>query len=498
MKKRIFLFQQREWAIRIGDYLGEKLSEQNYELGCLTFKRSAHNTIKNNLKAKYSLILSHDEILENSKKFIEDQLFTIEELCKELNIDGIWQIVQSARHHVKNFNKKYYYSFFQNKSDSEIENYIKSLYFLCRKVERDFNPSIIFAPNFVSLPHIIFYLYFKKKGIKTVALSDSKVGNQQIFVTDYFDETGYFHDYLNKLENGEEIIKNKNKIEDFISQYNSDKISYLTTLDMRTLNTEIKNLIKTILSIIRSITHKDLNHIKNLGYTMDSQKPYILIRNYLSNIKNKFSERFIKYDELKDNEEFAFMPIQVQPESSIDVQSINFSNQIETARKIAMHLPGDMKLYVKDHPFMYGLRNHSYLKKLQNTPNVKLVNFRIDSKKIINKSSLIICATGTTIFQAALIKKPCIMLGETGTLKRLPNVFAQKSFIDLTKKINELKNKKFDPENYNLKLYNYIEASFQTGFDSGYINIWEKNLISDLDIICNKIIQEIKRNLDEK
>ncbi len=498
MKERIFLFQQRDWAIRIGDYLGEKLYEQNYELGCLTFKRSVHNTIKNNLKAKYSLILSHDEILEDTNNFIEDKLFTIEKLCKELNIDGIWQIVQSARHHVKNFNKKYYYSFFQNKNDSEIENYIKSLYFLCRKVERDFNPSIIFTPNFVSLPHIVFYLYFKKKGIKMLALSDSKVGNQQIFVTDYFDETGYFHDYLNKLENGEKSIKDRNKIEDFISKYHSDKISYLTTLDLRTINTEIKNFIKIILSIIRSIIYKDLNHIKNLGYTMDSQKPYILLRNYLSNIKNKFLERFIKYDLFKENEEFAFMPIQVQPESSIDVQSINFSNQIETARKIAMHLPGDMKLYVKDHPFMYGLRNYSYLKKLQNTPNVKLINFRIDSKKIINKSSLIICATGTTIFQAALIKKPCIMLGKTGTLKRLPNVFALNSFLDLTKKIIELKNEKFESMNYTSKLYNYIEASFQTGFDSDYIKIWEKNLTSDLDIICNKIIHEIKRNLEKK
>ena len=90
------------------------------------------------------------------------------------------------------------------------------------------------------------------------------------------------------------------------------------------------------------------------------------------------------------------------------------------------------------------------------------------------------------------------MLGKTGTLKRLPNVFVQNSFVDLTKKINELKYKEFDSISYTKKLYNYIEASFQTGFDSGYINIWEKNLISDLDIICNKIIQELERNLYQK
>ena len=51
---------------------------------------------------------------------------------------------------------------------------------------------------------------------------------------------------------------------------------------------------------------------------------------------------------------------------------------------------------------------------------------------------MMICATGTTIFQAALIKKPCIMLGKTGTLKKLPNVFINKNFNKLTKQIIEI------------------------------------------------------------
>jgi hypothetical protein len=90
------------------------------------------------------------------------------------------------------------------------------------------------------------------------------------------------------------------------------------------------------------------------------------------------------------------------------------------------------------------------------------------------------------------------MFGKTGTLKRLPNVFYLNSFEGLTRKINELKNKKIDKEDYNTRLYNYIEASFQTGFDNNYLNIWEKNAISDLEIICDKIIREIKINLGQQ
>ena len=451
MKKKIFIFQQREWSIRIGDYLGEKLFKENYQLGCLTFKRSVHITIKNNPNVKYDTIISHDDYLENPNDYIADKSFTIEDLCKELNIDSIWPIIQSARHHVKNFNKKYYYSFSQNKSDKEIEDYVISLFFLCKKVEKEFNPAIIFAPNFVSLPHIIFNLYFKKKKIKMIAVADSKVGYQQIFVEDYLDESGYFQDYLNELEKGNTKIKKISKIKKFISNYNKGKVSYLKTLDPINIKIEIKNLLRTILLLYRSIFYKDINHIKNLGYSIDSQKPLLIIRNYLSDIRNRLLEKFIKYDDFKSKYEYAYMPIQAQPESSIDVQSVNFSNQLETARKIAMNLPGRMKLYVKDHPFMYGLRSYSYLKKLQNTPNIKLIDFRIDSKKIIKNSSMMICATGTTIFQAALIKKPCIMLGKTGTLKKLPNVFINKNFNKLTKQIIEIKGFKFKKKNMTKK-----------------------------------------------
>ena len=48
----------------------------------------------------------------------------------------------------------------------------------------------------------------------------------------------------------------------------------------------------------------------------------------------KFLERFIKYDVFKEKEEFAFMLIQVQPESSIDVQSINFIIKLKQQEKL--------------------------------------------------------------------------------------------------------------------------------------------------------------------
>jgi len=53
--------------------------------------------------------------------------------------------------------------------------------------------------------------------------------------------------------------------------------------------------------------------------------------------------------------------LQFQPEASIDVMAPFFSNQIETARQIAMSMPDDYVLVTKEHPAMVELRPPSYL-----------------------------------------------------------------------------------------------------------------------------------------
>ena len=69
MTKKIFIFQQREWANRIGVHLAKKFQENNYELGCLTFKRSTHYNIVNDKEVKYHIVISNDDIYETPRNF---------------------------------------------------------------------------------------------------------------------------------------------------------------------------------------------------------------------------------------------------------------------------------------------------------------------------------------------------------------------------------------------------------------------------------------------
>ena len=46
----------------------------------------------------------------------------VKEIIEDLEIESMWQLTQSARHHSKSYKKKFYYSFEQNKTDNEIKD----------------------------------------------------------------------------------------------------------------------------------------------------------------------------------------------------------------------------------------------------------------------------------------------------------------------------------------------------------------------------------------
>ena len=103
-----------------------------------------------------------------------------------------------------------------------------SFKFLCKKIKNEFNPDLIFLPNFASLPHIIFQLYFNTKNKNVLALSDAMVGDTQIFTNDYLDTKGYFiftqREDLWKDLNFDNVLKSRS---DFGLIYKSRPLNYL-------------------------------------------------------------------------------------------------------------------------------------------------------------------------------------------------------------------------------------------------------------------------------
>ena len=498
--KRILIFQQRGWGLRIGNFLANKLQREGAKLAAFTFKRTAHNFTTSQTDVKYDLIINYDPILSDPKKYLDGDDYSLAEICSQLGIDSIWPYVYTSREHVKSYNDKYYFSFRQGASDAVINNYIKAIYKCIKIFFDEFNPEVIFAPNFVTLPHIMFYFYAKKRGVKMIAVSDSKVKDFNIFVRSFNEDEGYFFEYLEKLNSAEKVSSSIDKARNYIEEFRenfkkpteSEVIEKIQT--RKSIIKQIKFHLKPYYQIYQWYTGKPAK-METLGVTVNYRPPKIILRDHFKSLTNqRFTENFDYYP-LNKVKKYIYFPLQFQPEETIDVIAPYFSNQIETARQVAMSLPDDYTLVVKEHPAMVGLRPPSYLKKIARTANVKLIDYRIPSETVLKGADLVVSPSSTTVSEAAFYRVPSIQLGNLGATLRLPNVFKHTDMTTLSKKINELLGKNLNTQEYERKLENFVAAAYDTGFNLNYFGLWDRAESADMDALWRVWSEEIKRSL---
>jgi CDP-glycerol glycerophosphotransferase (TagB/SpsB family) len=87
-------------------------------------------------------------------------------------------------------------------------------------------------------------------------------------------------------------------------------------------------------------------------------------------------------------------------------------NQIEIIRTLAMSLPVDMILVVKEHPWMVGKRTLGAYSKMLNIPRVRIAEPSLDARSLIQLSDLVAVVTGSIALEAAMLGKPVITFGD--------------------------------------------------------------------------------------
>ena len=497
--KKILIFQQRGWGKSIGRFLAKKFYEEGCCLAAITSKSTTHDLIVNQADAKYDLILSHDSIISRPDIFLAGDKFSLEEICRELGIDSIWPIVQASRMHVKTYKDKFYYGFKQNVSDEKIVEYVMAVYKCVKMVFEKFKPDTIISPNFVSLYHIFFNLYGKKHGVPMFAVTDTKIRGVFMFSHGYQDDSGLFFDKLKELnEMGES--KNRELAKKYISEFRRE---FKVPLDAERLAGKRKK--KTFWQWIRHegspyyqslkwiLGKRLVNLLESTGINVDYRPPKIMLRDHYCKKWYRYRADNFKYYSLDAIPKYVYFPLQFQPEETIDVAAPFFNNQIETARLAAQSLPDDYTLVVKDHPEMAELRPPSYLEKIARTPNVKLVDYRISTKKILERASLVISPSSTTIVEAAFLKKPVIQLGDLGTTQMLPGVARHTDMKTLSKKIKEALAMNTENPEYERRLENFVAAAYDTGFDVDYFGAWESGRKDEYSAIWDAYKKEVCR-----
>jgi hypothetical protein len=109
---------------------------------------------------------------------------------------------------------------------------------------------------------------------------------------------------------------------------------------------------------------------------------------------------------------FLLYPLHYHPEASTSVLAPDFVDELHVIRSIAFRLPTGLRLVVKEHPSAVALQPREFYRQLSNMPNVELVAADLPAKLLARRSEGVVCVTSTLGFEAAVMNKPVVCLGD--------------------------------------------------------------------------------------
>ena len=495
--KRILIFQQRQWGLSIGHPLAKRLQSMGATLGAYCIKNSTLRFVREQTEIRYAEVFSADEALAQPEEFLDGERISLEDLCRELGVDTVWPLVQAVRNYVKSYPDRFGFGFRQNIPDARIVMGITSLFKSVREVFERFRPDLIFAPNYVSLPHIMFNLYGKRHGVPMLALSDAKIGRFLVASGGYLDDSGPFFDRYAALLAGAPSA-NTDLAREYIGQLRN-QLASPRPISASALENGLRPWWLLGKRIAMLLVHKVLRKARSVLVPSDAPTVRLLVRDFLAQRRNQRHCEMFPYEDFEDIGPFVYFPLQVQPEMQLDVVAPRYNNQLETARQIAMSLPGDLTLVVKDHPSMAreGLRPRSYLEKLARTPNIKLIDYRIPTPVVLRRARMVISPACTTFSEAALMRVPCLQLGPMGSTELLPNVSRAEPWDTLARQILRVLTSRLDTPEYEQALERFATAAFDVGTLLDHDHIWYHGTEEEVDAFCGYCINSILHSLGE-
>lgn len=108
-------------------------------------------------------------------------------------------------------------------------------------------------------------------------------------------------------------------------------------------------------------------------------------------------------------ERFVFMPLHVQPESSVDVMGQEWRDQAYTAKVLADALaPLGIGVAVKEHAHFMWRRDTDYWPQFDVHPNIATIDPFADSRALMREAVFTVTATGTVGLEAGLLGLPVV------------------------------------------------------------------------------------------
>lgn len=373
-----------------------------------TFKTNGHNVIY--ACESHLPEIKYETLLDNEERYY----FTEYEEAIDSNILDKYQGINLRSWYYSCYDRNYHYDV-NNEIDKELDHIILRLVSFFEKIVTNNNIDLVIYENVSnSFAHAAYTVanFYKKKYF---GLITSRIPGRYEVWTDEYGNVEKRGEML-ETKYGEEPKTENNKI---INEYLETFYNNNAEPDYMQANpTSMKvNYIKYYYNKL-NIVNRYLEYYRK--YPTDVEGAYqsafplkVAFKSLVRNFKRKSKLRLLEktYDQIKSSEKYIVYPMHFQPESSTSVNAMFYDNQYEVIKNVAFSMPVGIQLYVKDHPNGIGFLDMNFYKKIKRLPNVKYIDPLTDTKELLEGSEAIITLTSTMGFEALLLRKPVITLG---------------------------------------------------------------------------------------
>ena len=299
------------------------------------------------------------------------------------------------------------------------------LFILQRGIERvedlfdRLKPDLVVSLICVTMLDYVAYLVAKSRGVRFLNLRPTRIGDRVAFSERLNDPSPELATQYQRLLAGEQ------------SRFEDEARSYI--LRVREKHGRYEGVVRpsdkpALKSNATKFARADLLFSAVRGYmryrssisASDNHVPDPLRRLYFTAWRNPkqasrtrkfFKGLYVREADLQGLK-YVFYPMHTEPEVSLLVYGRPYVNQIEIVRMLALSLPIDTVLVVKEHPWMVGKRSLSAYQKMLEIPRVRFADPALEARTLVKQADLVAVVTGSVALEAAMLDKPVITFGD--------------------------------------------------------------------------------------
>jgi len=287
------------------------------------------------------------------------------------------------------------------------ERYVAGLYFFLDQVLAQTKPNCVFLYAVAGAPALCLAKMCKVRKIFFARFQTIRIGD---YYTIDEDIKGRLHNIArtyHTASNGQlELAQYKVQARQFLEEYRANPLQPGYTIQTKKYfpwKKTARALFQTISTPFSSNIsfHEKKNKIQKLWYVA------------LTIWRQAFTSDKFFSSCIPRKDKFVFFPLHVEPEASTMVISPYHTDQISVIEALAKSAPANMLVVVKEHGPMLGKRPPNFYKTISRIPRVVLLGPDHSSLSIIRKASLVAVITGTAAWEAMLLKKPALVIGDS-------------------------------------------------------------------------------------